>query len=194
MEEINERMLDQLDELEKDICKVQDNLDKTEKEAEKSKKQAEKYEKQLKRIAPLADNIRRYAGEFSKPIDEVLPEADFLESAKTYREKKAKPVIGKLKELLYSLYLAYIKIREEVDRVQYKYNRLESSNKMLAMRNQEQIEVIDSLKEENQDYYRLKRAVGENKADMLVQAERNREIEEYEIRKGQKKRYDRDAR
>ena len=194
MEEINERMLDQLDELEKDICKVQDNLDKTEKEAEKSKKQAEKYEKQLKRIAPLADNIRRYAGEFSKPIDEVLPEADFLESAKTYREKKAKPVIGKLKELLYSLYLAYIKIREEVDRVQYKYNRLESSNKMLAMRNQEQIEVIDSLKEENQDYYRLKRAVGENKADMLVQAERNREIEEYEIRKALKKRYDKGAR
>lgn len=73
----------------------------------------------------------------------ALPEADFLESAKTYREKKAKPVIVKLKELLYSLYLAYIKIREEVDRVQYKYNRLESSNKMLAMQNQEQIEVID---------------------------------------------------
>lgn len=76
----------------------------------------------------------------------ALPEADFLESAKTYREKKAKPVIGKLKELLYSLYLAYIKIREEVDRVQYKYNRLESSNKMLAMQNQEQIEVIDRQK------------------------------------------------
>ena len=28
---------------------------------------------------------------------------------------------------------------------------------MLAMRNQEQIEVIDSLKKKNQDYYRLKR-------------------------------------
>lgn len=194
MEEVNERLIDQLDDLEGDIRQAQENLNKSEKEAEASKKKAAKYEKQLKRLAPLADDIRRYAGEFSKPIEEVLPEADFLESAKNYREKKAKPVVGKLKELLYSLYLAYIKIREEVDLVQYKYSRLESSNKILAARNQEQSEVIANLREENHDYYRLKRALGENKADMLVQAERNRETVEYEAKKALKKRHDRGAR
>lgn len=145
-------------------------------------------------MAPLANDIRLYAGEFSKPVEEVLPEAEFLESAKSYREKKAKPVVVKLKELLYSLYLAYIKIREEIDQVQYKYRTLESSNKILATRNQEQTEVIASLREENRDYHRLKRAVGEDKADILVQVERNRETEEYEAKKALKKRHDRDER
>lgn len=194
MEEVSEKMLDQLEELEGNIRQAQDNLDKTEKEVEISKKKAEKYEIQIKRMAPLANDIRLYAGEFSKPVEEVLPEAEFLESAKSYREKKAKPLVVKLKELLYSLYLAYIKIREDVDQVQYKYRTLESSNKILATRNQEQTEVIASLREENRDYYRLKRAVGEDKADILVQVERNRETAEYEAKKALKKRHDRDER
>lgn len=53
---------------------------------------------------------------FSKPVDEVLPEAGMLESAKSYRDKKAFPVISELKELLYGLYLKYIQIKEQLDR------------------------------------------------------------------------------
>ena len=109
-------------------------------------------------------------------------EADFyflelmLESAKSYRDKKAYPVISELKDLLYGLYLKYIQIKEQLDQVVYKYDRLKNSNQILAEQKQELI------------------SVGEERSEYLIQNERSWEIDEGNRRKVNKRSYDRDAR
>lgn len=127
-----------------------------EKEAEQAKATADKYEKSLKQAKTIAKDIQKYAGEFSKPVDEVLPEAGMLESAKSYRDKKAYPVISELKDLLYGLYLKYIQVKEQLDQVIYKYDRLKNSNHVLAEQKQELISENAVLREEKEDFRRLK--------------------------------------
>lgn len=194
IEEVSDKMLERLEEIESDVQSAQEVLDKTEQDAEKSKQKAQKYEKQFQRLDNISNNIRRYAGEFSRKAEEVLPDADFLESGKSYREKKALPVFRELKDLLYGLYLAYVKIREEVEKIQYRYDRLENSNKTLAKRNSELSEEVLGMREDLNGFNRLKRAVGVERANILIRAEQSRELAEITARKALKKRHDREAR
>ena len=117
-----------------------------------------------------------------------------MESGKSYREKKALPVFRELKDLLYGLYLAYVKIREEVEKIQYRYDRLENSNKTLAKRNSELSEEVLGMREDLNGFNRLKRAVGVERANILIRAEQSRELAEITARKALKKRHDREAR
>lgn len=117
-----------------------------------------------------------------------------LESAKSYRDKKAYPVISEMKDLLYGLYLKYIQIKEQLDQVVYKYDRLKNSNQILAEQKQELISENAVLREEKEDFWRLKRAVGEERSEYLIQNERSREIDEGNRRKVNKRSYDLDAR
>lgn len=165
-----------------------------EKAAEQAKATADKYEKSLKKVKAIAKDIQKYTGEFSKPVDEVLPEAGMLESAKGYRDKKAYPVISELKDLLYGLYLKYIQIKEQLDQVVYKYDRLKNSNHTLAEQKQELISENVVLREEKEDFRRLKRAVGEERSEYLIQNEKSREIAEKNRRKVNKRSHDRDTR
>ena len=164
------------------------------KEVEQAKATANKYEKSLKKAKTIAKDIQKYAGELSKPVDEVLPEAGMLESAKNYRDKKAYPVISELKELLYGLYLKYIQVKEQLDQVVYKYDRLKDSNHTLAEQKQELLNENIILKEEQEDFRRLKRVIGEEQSDYLIQSERSKEIESKNRDKVKRRVYDQYAR
>ena len=165
-----------------------------EKEAEQAKAAADKYEKSLNKAKTIAKDIQRYAGEFSKPVDEVLPEAGMLESAKSYRDKKAFPVISELKELLYGLYMKYIQVKEQLDQVVNKYDRLKDSNHTLVGQKQELLNENIILKEEQEDFRRLKRVIGEERSDYLIQSERSKEIESKNRDKVKRRVYDQYAR
>lgn len=164
------------------------------KEVEQAKATANKYEKSLKKAKTIAKDIQKYAGEFSKPVDEVLPEAGMLESAKSYRDKKAFPVISELKELLYGLYMKYIQVKEQLDQVVNKYDRLKDSNHTLVGQKQELLNENIILKEEQEDFRRLKRVIGEERSDYLIQSERSKEIESKNRDKVKRRVYDQYAR
>ena len=192
--EHTEKLFDQLEEIEADVHQAQEMRENADKETEKAKKAAEKYEKHYNKIVSLSRSVKRYAGEFSKSPEEVLPEADFLESGRGYRENKALPVMRKLKDLLYGLYLAYLEIQKKLENIEYRYSRLESSNASLVRRNQELDQYIDKISEDVNDYQRLRRCIGEKMADGIVKAEHEREIAEANAKKMLRKRHDRDSR
>lgn len=192
--EHTEKLFDQLEEIEADVHQAKEMRENADKEAEKAKKAAEKYEKHYNKIVSLSRDVKRYAGEFSKSSEEVLPEADFLESGRGYRENKALPVMRKLKDLLYGLYLAYLEIQRKLENIEYRYSRLESSNASLVRRNQELDYYIDKISEDVNDYQRLRRCIGEKMADGIVKAEQEREIAEMNAKKMLRRKHDRDAR
>ena len=55
----------------------------------------------MNELAPKLKNIEDLARKYTDDADKVLPEAGTLESAKAYREKKAKPLLGKLIKVLW---------------------------------------------------------------------------------------------
>ena len=58
--------------------------------AEEAKQQVEQYKAKLKKLAPDVKDLEDWAAKYTQEPEKVLPKADLLETAATYREKKAK--------------------------------------------------------------------------------------------------------
>lgn len=74
------------------------------------------------------------------------------------------------------------------------FGKHKNSNHTLAEQKQELLNENSVLWEENKDYRRLKRAVGEERSKYLIQNEKSREMAEKNRRKDNKRSHDRDAR
>ena len=87
---------------------AQEQADAAQKQAEKAAKQADAATRSINELAPKLKNVEGFAREYAYGADSALPEAGPLESAKSHREKKAKPFFEKLTKVLRSLYGKYL--------------------------------------------------------------------------------------
>ena len=148
----------------------------------KAKKQKEVagQEQRLKELAPAVKTMERLAAEFSADPEEVLPEPGPLESARAYREKKAKPLWAKIVKVLRSVYRAYLDLKSKFERLQADYGREVSKNSSLSERIYEVCAERDSLKGKVRDYERVRRAIGPEQADRILEAAYQQEQAEKE--------------
>ena len=135
----------------------------------------ESQERRLKELAPAVKNMERLAADFSADPEEILPEAGTLESAKAYREKKAKPLWAKIVKVLRSLYLAYVELRGKFERLQRDYGRVRESNARLSDRLQEVKLENKALRQVSAEYERAKRVFGPEQVKAAVRADKQRE-------------------
>lgn len=137
--------------------------------------QVESQERRLKELAPAVKSMERLAADFSANPEEILPEAGTLESAKSYREKKAKPLLAKIVKVLRSLYRAYMELRGKFDRLQGDYDRVREGNARLSDRLMEVKIENKKLRQISADYTRVKRVFGPEQVAAAVEADRQRE-------------------
>ena len=137
--------------------------------------QVERQERRLKELAPAVKNMERLAADFSADPEEILPEAGTLESAKSYREKKAKPLLAKIVKVLRSLYRAYIDLKGKFDRLQGDYDRVREGNARLSDRLMEVKMENKKLRQISADYTRVKRVFGPEQVQAAVEADKQRE-------------------
>ena len=127
-----------------------------------------------KKLPPKLEAIKKVAKEFSEDPEQILPQAGALESAKTYREKKAKPFWSKIVTILRSLYRAYMDLKERYDALQQRFFRE-------CMRNDDLHDRIDELTEQNkhltaqnkqstQALETLKQAFGKEKVEATLRS------------------------
>lgn len=143
-EEINETLQEQLTGIDEEIHSLQSDLEQSRQEAEKAQKQVDKYQKRMNELAPMVKNMERLAAEFSTDPEQALPEVAIMESAKSYREKKAKPIVAKLVQILRSVYSAYLDISSKFEKLQAAYNKERSGNERLTNR-------LEEVLDENRD-------------------------------------------
>ena len=137
--------------------------------------QVESQERRLKELAPAVKNMERLAADFSADPEEILPEAGTLESAKSYREKKAQPLLAKIVKVLRSLYRAYIDLKGKFDRLQGEYDRVREGNARLSDRLMEVKMENKKLRQISADYTRVKRVFGPEQVEAAVEADKQRE-------------------
>ena len=137
--------------------------------------QVESQERRLKELAPAVKNMEQLAAEYSANPEEILPEVGTLESGKSYREKKAKPLLAKIVQVLRSLYRAYIELSERLVEVQMKYNRVCGENSRLNDRMMEIWLENKKLRQISADYTRVKRVFGPEQVAAAVEADKQRE-------------------
>ena len=100
-------------------------------EIESAKKDLRTVERQLNQTVPKLKSAEKLAQDYPDDVDKVLPEAGALESAKTYREKKAKPVLEKAVRLIKSLHHSLLDLRSENSNLKSKASSLEKENSAL---------------------------------------------------------------
>lgn len=132
--------------------------------------EAKRAADRLNKLAPAVKSMEKLAREFSDDPEQILPEVATLESARNYREKKAKPLLAKIVKVLRSVYYAYLDLRSRFERLQQSYNRECSKTAQMGER-------VDALVSENKmlrgiaaDFDRAKKALGKDKVETAVES------------------------
>ena len=194
MQEVNEKWLDHLKNIEQDISSAQESLKEADKKAERAKKNKAQYEKKLMEIAPMVKEMERFAEKYFADPEEVLPEAGTLETGKTYREKKAKPLIKKIVVVLRSVYRAYLDLSRKFSDMQKSYDRAWSKVNLLTARVEELWNENKVLREKLGDFNRVERALGRDTVEMIVQREKSLEEAQRIQNRERKRKIDREGR
>ena len=194
MQEVNEKWLDQLENIEHDIFSAQESRKEADKQAEQAKKKASQYEKKLTEIAPMVKDMERFAEKYSTDPEEVLPEAGTLETGKSYREKKVKPLIKKIVTVLRSVYRAYLDLSRRFGDMQKSYDRACSKVNSLTARVEELWNENRALRERLGDFDRVERALGRDTVETIVQKEKRLEEVQRIQEQRQKRKIDRGER
>ena len=194
MQEVNEKWLDRLKSIEQDISSARESWKEADKKAEQVKKNVAQYEKKLTEIAPMVKEMERFAEKYSADPEEVLPEVGTLETGKTYREKKAKPLIKKIVVVLRSVYRAYLDISRKFSDMQKSYDRVWSKVNLLTARVEELWNENKVLREKLGDFNRVERALGRNTVEMIVQREKSLEEAQRIQNRERKRKIDRGGR
>ena len=143
-------------------------------EIESAKKDLRTVERQLNQTVPKLKNAEKLAQDFPDDVDKLLPEAGALESAKTYREKKAKPVLEKAARLVKSLYHSVLDLQAENRDLKAKFDRKENSYARTWESNQRLLRENSELRRESKDYEKIKNALGEEQIRLILHSEKQK--------------------
>ena len=166
--ETSEKWLGELENLEQEIHSAQKIREEADKKAEVAKKEAARYEKKLAEIAPMLKDMERFAVKYSYDPEEVLPEAGTLESGKSYREKKAKPLIGKIITVLRAVYREYLSVSNRFEKLQDAYNREQDRNERLKNRLEEFLGENRELRTIATDFGRVRTVMGAEQVNAVI--------------------------
>ena len=194
MQEVNEKWLDQLENIEREISSAHENREEADKQADQAKKKAAQYEKKLTEIAPMVKDMERFVEKYSADPEVVLPEAGTLETGKSYRGKKAKPLIKKIVTVMRSVYRAYLDLSRRFSDMQKSYERAWSKVNSLTARVEDLWNENRALRERLEDFSRVERALGRDTIENIVQKEKLMEQTEKEWKQEKRRKMYREAR
>lgn len=192
--ETSEKWLGELENLEQEIHSAQEIREEADKKAEVAKKEAARYEKKLAEIAPMVKDMERFAVKYSYDPEEVLPEAGTLESGKTYREKKAKPLIGKIITVLRAVYREYLSVSNRFEKLQDAYNREQDRNERLKNRLEEFLGENRELRTIATDFGRVRTVMGAEQVNAVIDWAKQQEQIEAEQKRAVRRKHSREAR
>ena len=190
----SEKWLGELENLEQEIHSAQENREVADKKAEVAKKEVARYEKKLAEIAPMVKDMERFAVKYSYDQEEVLPEAGTLESGKTYREKKAKPLIEKIITVLRSVYREYLNISNRLEKLQDVYSREQDRNERLKNCLEEALEENQELRTIATDFGRVKTVMGDEQVNAVIDQAKQQEQIEAEQKQAARRKHNMEAR
>ena len=168
LSEISDLLKEQATTLAEDKKKLLSDNVKLEKQ---QKKLQQDIEKMVQSKAVMERNIHAY----DEDEKWQLPEPAALVSAKAYKDKKAFPLVEKLKETIKALTIKCVQLAEQGKKLKEKVTRREQQISRLTDKVMEQSDIIDRLQEKTEDLGRLERYFGREQVQSIV--ERSKALE-----------------
>ena len=162
LSETNDLLKEQAAALAEDKEKLLSDNEKLEK---KQKRLQQEIEKMVQSKAVMERNIHAY----DEDEKWQLPEPAALMSAKAYKDKKASPLVEKLKETIKALTIKCVQLVEQGKKLKEKVTRQEQQISHLTDKVMEQSDTIDRLQEKAADLGRLERYFGREQVQSIVE-------------------------
>ena len=173
---------------------MEDGIDLLTEQTEEAQKEADKAQKRVDHLVPKLEKIEDLARKYTNDADEVLPQPEVLESAKSYREKKAMPLYRKIIGVLRNLFNKYLDLKRDYESLQLKYDKAVDSANQMKKTIQRLNEEKDSQSGIVAKFYALCRGFGEDVIEGQARDILEKEAEERQRKKLLSKKHDRGAR
>ena len=147
-------------------------------ENEKLEKQQKKLQQELNKMVQSKEVMERNIHAYDEDVKWQLAEPGALMSAKAYREKKALPLVEKLKEVVKNLTIKCVQLAEQSKNLTAKLDGQQKQISRLTDKVMEQSDIIDRLQEKASDFGRLERHLGRGQVQLIV--ERSKALEQAE--------------
>lgn len=141
----------------------------------KLEKQQKKLQQDIEKMVQSKAVMERNIHAYDEDEKWQLPEPAALMSAKAYKDKKAFPLVEKLKETIKALTIKCVQLAEQGKKLKEKVTRQEQQISRLTDKVMEQSDIIDRLQEKTADLGRLERYFGREQVQPIV--ERSKALE-----------------
>ena len=141
----------------------------------KLEKQQKKLQQDIEKMVQSKAVMERNIHAYDEDEKWQLPETAALMSAKAYKDKKAFPLVEKLKETIKSLTIKCVQLAEQGKKLKEKVTRQKQQISRLTDKVMEQSDIIDRLQEKTADLGRLERYFGREQVQSIV--ERSKALE-----------------
>ena len=141
----------------------------------KLEKQQKKLQQDIEKMVQSKAVMERNIHAYDEDEKWQLPETAALMSAKAYKDKKAFPLVEKLKETIKALTIKCVQLAEQGKKLKEKVTRQKQQISRLTDKVMEQSDIIDRLQEKTADLGRLERYFGREQVQSIV--ERSKALE-----------------
>ena len=146
----------------------------------KLEKQQKKLQQDIEKMVQSKAVMERNIHAYDEDEKWQLPEPAALMSAKAYKDKKAFPLVEKLKETIKALTIKCVQLAEQGKKLKEKVTRQEQQISRLTDKVMEQSDIIDRLQEKTADLGRLERYFGREQVQSIVERSKALELAEKE--------------
>ena len=155
-------------------------------ETEQIRKEGEAIRQELNKMVQSKEVMERNIHTYDEDAKWKLAEQGALMSAKNYRDKKALPLVEKLKEVVKNLTIKCVQLTEQGRKLTAKVDGQQVQISRLTDKVMEQSNIIDRLQEKATDLGSLERHLGREQVQSIV--ERSKALEQAERAKKRPKR------
>ena len=141
----------------------------------KLEKQQKKLQQDIEKMVQSKAVMERNIHAYDEDEKWQLPEPAALMSVKAYKDKKAFPLVEKLKETIKALTIKCVQLAEQGKKLKEKVTWQEQQISRLTDKVMEQSDIIDRLQEKTADLGRLERYFGREQVQSIV--ERSKALE-----------------
>ena len=168
LQEDNEKLEQKQTSLQSDNQALKQMQDKLQKDNAQLEIQQEKLRSSIDQMVQSEKLLQRDVRKYDEEPEWQLPEPGAFASAKSFRDKVALPLVNKLKELVKSLTIQCVRLKEEVLQLRDKVKHLTSDVEFYKGKIRDMSAETELLQEKADDLERVKRYAGAEKIDTII--------------------------
>ena len=168
LQEDNEKLEQKQTTLQSDNQALKQMQDKLQKDNAQLEIQQEKLRSSIDQMVQSEKLLQRDVRKYDEEPEWQLPEPGAFASAKSFRDKVALPLVNKLKELVKSLTIQCVRLKEEVLQLRDKVKHLTSDVEFYKGKIRDMSAKTELLQEKADDLERVKRYAGAEQIDTII--------------------------